>query len=190
VVFQDEAGYGVYHEGMHTVPKVRIILDNGREARTDRDGRYHFAGVQLGQHVVEVNLQSEEPFFYTRPSRVDTTENGQVNFGIAHLLSRVFGKLASDGGLGISEVGILISGGGRSLAAETDMDGKFASAGLPGGKYTARINPDSTAEGYSLDEFEPMEFQVDSSSPSRVTLTLRAICNIGGVVTIYNPEHL
>jgi hypothetical protein len=53
----------------------------------------------------------------------------------------VFGKLQRDGGLGISGAGIIITGEGRSFATETGMDGEFASGGLPGGKYTAKMNP-------------------------------------------------
>jgi hypothetical protein len=39
-----------------------------------------------------------------------------------------------------------------------------------------------------LDEFAPVEFQLDPSSPARVTVTLRAIRNIGGIVTFFDPE--
>jgi uncharacterized repeat protein (TIGR01451 family) len=37
------------------VPGIRVMLEDGSYAVTDRDGRYHFEGVQPGTHVVQID---------------------------------------------------------------------------------------------------------------------------------------
>ena len=40
------------------VEGVRVYLENGRYAVTDRDGRYHFEGVEPGSHVVQLDTDT------------------------------------------------------------------------------------------------------------------------------------
>lgn len=44
--------------GAQGIPGVRVMLEDGSFAITDRDGRYHFEGVVPGTHVVQVQRQT------------------------------------------------------------------------------------------------------------------------------------
>ena len=40
------------------VPGVRVMMEDGSYAVTDRDGRYHFEGVRTGDHVVQIDTMT------------------------------------------------------------------------------------------------------------------------------------
>ncbi len=44
----------VAHDPHHGIPGVRVMLEDGSFAVTDRDGRYHFDGLVPGDHVAQV----------------------------------------------------------------------------------------------------------------------------------------
>ena len=50
-----DGGCGADPEKAAGVPGVRVMLEDGSYAVTDRDGRYHFEGVMPGTHVVQLD---------------------------------------------------------------------------------------------------------------------------------------
>ncbi|WP_324260176.1 hypothetical protein U4960_08245 [Altererythrobacter sp. H2] len=58
VIGRVTAGSCSVTEGRIGIPGVRVMLEDGSFAITDRDGRYHFEGVVPGTHVVQVQRQT------------------------------------------------------------------------------------------------------------------------------------
>lgn len=56
-----EGECGTPWQELKGVPNVRMLLDNGTYAPTDRDGQFHFEGVRPGTHVVQLDLDSLQP---------------------------------------------------------------------------------------------------------------------------------
>jgi len=52
---------------MAGIPGVRIYLEDGTYVVTDRNGRYHFEGVEPGTHVVQLDLATLPPGFAMLP---------------------------------------------------------------------------------------------------------------------------
>lgn len=50
-----DGGCGADPKSAAGVPGVRIMLEDGSYSVTDRDGRYHFEGVQPGTHIVQID---------------------------------------------------------------------------------------------------------------------------------------
>lgn len=50
-----DGGCGADPEKAPGVPGVRVMIEDGSYAVTDHDGRYHFEGVKLGTHVVQLD---------------------------------------------------------------------------------------------------------------------------------------
>lgn len=53
-----EGGCSIDSADRRGVPGVRVLLDDGQFAITDRDGLYHFEGVRPGTHVVQLDRDS------------------------------------------------------------------------------------------------------------------------------------
>ncbi|MDQ7004360.1 MAG: OmpA family protein [Ghiorsea sp.] len=55
VVFVDDNMNELHDEDEKVVQGVRIFMEDGRNVVTDQNGRYHFDGVKLGTHVVQMD---------------------------------------------------------------------------------------------------------------------------------------
>lgn len=55
VVFVDENMNELQDDGELGVEGVRVFMEDGRSSTTDQDGRYHFDGVKLGTHVLQMD---------------------------------------------------------------------------------------------------------------------------------------
>ena len=62
-----EGECGTPWQDLKGVPNVRILLDDGTYAPTDRDGQFHFEGVRPGTHVVQLDLDSLPPYLEAIP---------------------------------------------------------------------------------------------------------------------------
>jgi hypothetical protein len=187
VVFADDGATGTYGPGALPLAEVEVILDDKRRIRTDKSGRYRFVGISYGSHSVEAIYHSANPFFYTTASKVQSDVNTEINFGVGLSFARLFGSVRSDSGTGLPEVEISVSRGPQGVRARTDSEGKFHVEGLSSGEYEIKIDPDSVPPGYSLGELETKRVTVDPAVPAQSDFKLKAIRNISGRVTIYDP---
>ena len=186
VVFADDGATGIYQARASPLPDVEVMLDDTRRTRTDKSGRYRFAGVSFGSHSVEAMYHSASPFFFTTASRVQTEIDAEVNFGVGLSFARLFGAVRSDTGIGVPAVEISASMGTQQFRARTDSEGKFRLEGLSSGEYQIKVDAASVAPGYSLAELETKQVSVDPAAPVQVSFVLKAIRNISGQVTIYD----
>ncbi|HEY3356951.1 MAG TPA: SdrD B-like domain-containing protein [Polyangia bacterium] len=86
-VYRDENGDGRRDPGEAGVPGVMVVLEDGLQAVTDDEGRYHLAAVRPGQRVVKVarHLLPPGAVVTTHEVRVLTLTRGQlavVDFGV------------------------------------------------------------------------------------------------------------
>jgi len=186
MVFADDGAVGTYRAGAPPLPDVEVILDDKRRTRTDRSGRYRFAGVTYGSHSVEVVYHSANPFFYTTASRMQSEINEEINFGIGLAFGRIFGTVQSDTGAGLAGVEISVSQGPHRARAQTDSKGDFQVEGLSNGDYEVKLDADSVPPGYSFAGLETERASVNPSVPGRSSFTLKAIRNVTGRITIYD----
>ncbi|MDQ6984567.1 MAG: SdrD B-like domain-containing protein, partial [Ghiorsea sp.] len=54
VVFVDDNMNELHDEDEKGVQGIRIFMEDGRNVVTDKDGRYHFDGLKLGTHIVQM----------------------------------------------------------------------------------------------------------------------------------------
>ncbi|MDX8387961.1 MAG: OmpA family protein [Ghiorsea sp.] len=59
-VFIDENMNEIHDEGEVGVQGIRIFMQDGRSIVTDKDGRYHFDGLNLGTHVLQMDKKTIE----------------------------------------------------------------------------------------------------------------------------------
>jgi hypothetical protein len=62
---------------MAGIPGVRIYLEDGTYVVTDRNGRYHFEGVEPGTHVVQLDLATLPPGFAMLPCEESSQSAGR-----------------------------------------------------------------------------------------------------------------
>jgi uncharacterized repeat protein (TIGR01451 family) len=87
VVFIDENMNELQDDGERGVQGIRIFMEDGRNTVTDKDGRYHFDGVKLGTHVVQMDRATINKRYQavaltqTRFSDNDYSQFAEVNGG-------------------------------------------------------------------------------------------------------------
>ena len=87
VVFIDDNMNELQDDGEEGVPGIRIFMEDGRSVITDTDGRYHFDGVTLGGHVLQMDKVTIKPRYravaltQTRFSDNDFSQFADVNAG-------------------------------------------------------------------------------------------------------------
>ncbi|MDX8382318.1 MAG: SdrD B-like domain-containing protein, partial [Ghiorsea sp.] len=87
VVFVDDNLNELQDEGELGVAGIRIFMEDGRNAVTDEDGRYHFDAVKLGNHVVQMDRVTIQKRYeavaltQTRFSDNDYSQFADVNGG-------------------------------------------------------------------------------------------------------------
>ncbi len=87
VVFVDDNMNELHDEDEEVVPGIRIFMEDGRNVVTDKDGRYHFDGVKLGTHIVQMDKTTIHARYQalgltqTRFSDNDYSQFAEVNAG-------------------------------------------------------------------------------------------------------------
>lgn len=87
VVFVDDNMNELHDEDELGVQGIRIFMEDGRNTVTDKDGRYHFDGLKLGTHIVQMdNITIHERYqalglTQTRFSDNDYSQFAEVNAG-------------------------------------------------------------------------------------------------------------
>lgn len=64
--------------GRKGVPRIRLLMEDGTYAVTDREGLYHFEGVRAGRHVVQLDTRSLSPALAPVACDPDTRSAGSV----------------------------------------------------------------------------------------------------------------
>lgn len=151
-------------QGGPGIPGVRVMLEDGSFAITDRDGRYHFEGVEPGTHVVAI-----APTTLPAGARPVDCERSTRSAGSA--LSRFV--IGQGGSLAVADFHADIAGGTPvSPATEPGANGpavteQSAELGLdPLGLPQAAAVSDRTASGAETDWFAAGDGSVDFLFPS------------------------
>ncbi|HML17078.1 MAG TPA: hypothetical protein VK419_08630 [Bryobacteraceae bacterium] len=185
-VFEDQDGRGADSPSAPGVAGVELILDNRRQTRTGPDGSYRFPGVPEGKHRIQAMLHGETAYYFTTPEQVETSEDGEVNFGIARSLSSLGGEVQDDTPRGVSGIAIVIQGENRRTTIVSGGDGKFLVPRLAAGQYLVSVDGDSLPPGYIVEEPAVVSVPVEDGKAPRASLKIRAIRNISGRVLLYD----
>lgn len=152
-------------DGRIPAPGVTVRLDQGRTAASGSDGRFRFADVPAGKHLVGIvteQLQAEFDLGPDREATVTVTPGKTatvVDFGVI-LAVFLRGKVIGPPGVPVNSIVIRLSGTERQITA--DAAGNFRFPKLPEGDYTVVLEEKTLPENAVL------------TTPSSVTLSLRA----------------
>jgi carboxypeptidase family protein len=188
-VFRDDESTGLYSNEA-ALAGVEVRLDNERVTHSDARGFYSFHHVPYGIHRVEARINSDEPFFFTTGSPVETDINSTVNFGINYAKGRLFGLVLNDARAPVQGVIVELQGANITRRVQTGDNGKFSFPGLPAGSYTVSTIAESYPEGYSLQSLEPQQAVVSPGKPASVQFTAKALRSISGKVLAYDKALL
>ena len=97
---------------------IRLLMEDGTYVSTDRDGLYHFEGVRVGRHVVQLDTQSIPATYEAVACDVDTRQAGSA-------ISRF---VEADGGL-LKRVDFQLRPTGKKAAAVQPLPITVASDG-------------------------------------------------------------
>jgi hypothetical protein len=187
-IFEDPDGQGVNSADAAGVASVEVILDNVRRDRTGPDGTFRFAGVPEGKHEVHAILHGETPSYFTTPEEVEASQNSEVYFGVARLLSSLGGEVRDDTERGISGIGFIIQGEDRRVRAVSSADGKFFVPRLPDGEYTVSVDAETLPAGYIIQDPAEVHVVTASGKAPRANLRVRALRNLSGRALVYDRE--
>ncbi len=181
-VFEDLNSVGRPAPGSAGVAGVEIVLDGARRVRTGSDGRFLFSGVPEGDHRVTAQLESTGGYF-TTPSVVETSENGEIGFGVARMLGALVGSVTNDAKSGVGHVTVILRRGeAPPVKFTTNGDGEFMASRIEYGEYEAEIIPESLPPGYELQETHPVTASVTPAAAGRVGFQVTALRSVGGRV--------
>lgn len=156
VVFLDENGNGRLEEGEPQLPGIQMFLD-GRRAKSDQEGRFHFEGVHSGVYEVGFDLNSlVADYTVVTPNKIvqiRENENLFLQFGLT-MNGSISGKAFIDKNAnGIRDQGeevlpwVAIEISEKGKTAFSQKDGSFYLGNIPLGKYTIRVLEDSLPAG-------------------------------------------
>jgi hypothetical protein len=184
VVFEDALEDGRYRQSGAGVRGVEVLLDGKTRMRTDENGRFEFRGVSRGTQGLEVTMQSERPFRFTTPSQINARTGESVAVGVAFLASRLTIDVRSRSGKGLVDVGVTLQGGGTTLNAATNSDGRLSLPIRREGLYRVSLAPETVPAGHDLQDLTAVEINLTPDHPQRVNFTLEEIRTISGKVRI------
>jgi len=86
-VFCDKNENGIQDKGEEPIPKVQIVTETGAVITTDKQGKYHLAGIIPGRHLLRIDETTLPKGAYLTTDKaviVDITEGllAKVNFGV------------------------------------------------------------------------------------------------------------
>lgn len=155
IVQSDATSPGVFVQtsGFNTgAANVAVVLDNQEVVRTDLQGRFSFRFVRPGKHAVTIDPASLPRG--TQPAAPITSlavQGGQV----AQIVLTIGSYGAVLGSIGVDEHGHRLPISGVSVVLDgalhttSDAQGNFAFGGLPAGKHTVDIVPDTFPASFS-----------------------------------------
>lgn len=189
-VFEDPQARGLYLPGDKGLANIEVVLDDAHVTKTDERGYYVFNGVPYGHHTVLARVESVTPFAFTTNSPANTEVGSPVYFGIQYLSAQVFGHIRNDGGTGVANVTVLLSGANNAYRTVTGSDGSFQFAGLQDGDYILSTVIDSYPTGYELTDIKDETVTVKAGSPVRADHAVLALRTVTGVVSTYDTTLL
>jgi len=179
---------------------IRVVLDDGREVKTDANGDFQFSGLEARIYTVTVPLdQFPTPVRMTTPSpiRVNLTQHrtAEVPFGVVNF-ARVLGVAFNDymmqglrapdapgiGGLKLT----LHQAPDRTLTTACESGGDYEFSNLEPGQYTVEVDPASLPANYELVS-RTFDISVQPASSFVLDVPVRAIRTISGVLLF--QEH-
>jgi hypothetical protein len=172
--------------GTHPVQAAEITLDGERRTTSNSQGCYRFSSVRTGVHSVQITFKSSRPFWYTTSSKVSTTADSIVDFGIMHPAAQVTGYVLNDAGMGLPDIGVLLKGPQGEMNLTTDQAGKFVTPVAQTGAYSAHVKVESVPDGYALEDLQLANISVGEGEFKKVSFTLPAIRALGGSVQVYD----
>jgi hypothetical protein len=173
--------------GTRLVRAAEIMLDGTQKTTSDSLGNYRFSKVRPGAHSVQIVFKSTRPFFYSTPSKVSAEADSIVDFGIIHPSAQVVLYALSDTGIGLPEIGLLVSGPQGELNLTTDQAGKVLLPVAQTGAYLVRVNTETVPDGYALEDLEPASISVGEGELKKVSFRLPAIRALTGLIQAYDP---
>lgn len=151
-----------------------VELDGSQRQQTGEDGAFAFRGVSRGSHVVVARMPDRGDVYFTTPSRIEASPGDRIEFSVASMPARLFGRVASDGGDPIAGVHVLLTRGVQRLETTSGSDGRFTFAAPPG-EWEIAIVAGSVPPGYSLIETKARSVMLDLAAPANVEWTLPAL---------------
>ncbi|MEW6026496.1 MAG: hypothetical protein AB1599_04285, partial [Planctomycetota bacterium] len=99
-VFNDANGDGLQGEGENGLAGIKIMTEDGITVITDKDGKYHIAGLRPSTRLLKIDTNSlplNTKFTTAHPGIVRFTGGGRLekmNFGLQMLKDRIVGRTA------------------------------------------------------------------------------------------------
>jgi len=171
VVFNDVNRNGIQNKGEQGIKEVRIRLEDGSTVTTDEKGYYQFSRVQIGHHLVTLDVRRiPAEFSIISPEKrwieVNLRETVRVNFQLI-AAGRIEGRVMNDlngngktdsGEKGISDVLVLLEPG--DMNTYTDEDGKFIFENILPGAYKITLDPVTLPEDSLYTSPEELKLEV------------------------------
>jgi hypothetical protein len=194
-VFVDRSLRGVYVEEAEGLAGIKVVLDNGRYAVTDREGHYEFlrlsdriyrVSIPIEQFPTAVRLTTESPATVDlRNRRAANVDFGVVNFSRVVVLAfndYLLNNMRQPDAPLIANLKLqLIDAKGRHRLIATTGGGDYEVAKIEPGKYEVQVAADSVPSGYSLPA-DRVVINVEPASSSVVNLAFRALRSVSGKV--------
>ncbi len=152
IVFNDINRNGIQEKGEEGIPGVTIRLEDGSTVKTDEKGYYRFSMVEVGSHVVTLDVKRiPAEYSIISPERVNIQvklrETVWVTFQLiaaGSIAGRVINDINANGSLdpgekGIADVLILLQPGENN--SYTDEDGTFIFQNILPGEYILKPDP-------------------------------------------------
>ncbi len=172
--------------GTRPVQAAEITLDGDRRTTSNSQGDYRFSSVRPGVHTVQIVFKSSRPFWYTTSSKVSTTADSIVDFGMMYPAAELVGYVINDAGMGLPDIGVLLRGPQGETSLTTDQAGKFVAPVAQMGAYSARVNVETVPDGYALEDLQLASVSVGEGDFKKVSFTLPAIRALAGSVQTYD----
>lgn len=171
VVFNDINRNGVQDKGEEGIKEITIRLEDGSTVKTDEKGYYQFSRVEVGGHLVTLDVRripAEYSIISPEKRRVEVKlrETVRANFQLI-AAGRIEGGVINDvngngkfdpGEKGIPDVLVLLEPGNNN--AYTDEDGKFIFENVLPGAYKMRLDPATLPEDSVYTSPEELKFEV------------------------------
>jgi len=171
IVFNDINRNGVRDKGEEGVKDITIRFEDGSTVKTDEKGYYQFSRVEVGKHLVTLDVRRiPADYSIISPEKmwveVKLRETVRVNFQLiaaGRMEGRVINDLNSNGKIdpgekGVSDVLVLLEPGNNNTY--TDEDGKFTFENILPGLYKVKLDPATLPEDSVYTSPEELQFEV------------------------------
>jgi hypothetical protein len=181
-VFHDEGGEGEASARSSPMPGVHVLLDDGRRAVTDREGRFRFADAGAAPRRVEAVLPAAEGARFTSPSTIIARGGDDVVFRIGHVAARLIGSIRDDAAAPIRGAHVRVACAGGEATAVSGGDGRF-SISRAEGECRVQLDPASLPAGYTVNDEAERIVTLARGVPAHADYVLEANRSLAGVVT-------